>query len=183
MYSSDASKDAPRCAAPQSSSLEEKTARAIASGKLDDWEEPFCRSQLARLEAGRELTDPQREKLQEILGAQGGAKTAAAVNVPTAAAQRVKLSEDLEHDEAVLRDRIEGGGHVPPQLVLTCARRRERLKLATPDWLQPLVAEAVAAEKKTAQPKRKKLSQREVEARLKKIADQSKDDDAAEAVA
>jgi hypothetical protein len=170
MHPVDATRDAASAAAQDHESLEDRTARALASGKLNAWEEKFCRSKMSQLAAGRELKGDQLPKLLEILGGLSG-PPAVAVNVPSAATQAKKSAADLVHDEDLLRERVESKGYVPPELVEKCVRVRGRIGEEVPAWLAELAANAP----KKKEPKRLKLTARAVEKRLKNIAAQSRD--------
>lgn len=181
MHPDDVAKDAHTERAPGITlSLEERAARALASGKLNEWEEGFTRSKLAQIRDGRELTAAQLDKLQDILDTLGDVRPDQQVNVPSAAEQFAKLKADLAHDEAVLQERIEADAYVPLDLAARCERRRQRLGLDVPAWLHELGERHRAS---TVQPQRMKLTAREVEKRLKRLATQGGNAEDGEAVA
>lgn len=175
MYSDDASNDAAR-EQPLGKTLVERIEAAITSKRLNSWEDPFCRSKLVLLNNGGKLSGPMRAKLMEILAkVEDDGEEATAVNVPTRETQDAKAKADLDHDEELLQERVEDGGHVPPEVVRRCMRRRERLGMGIPPWLGEL-AEAHPVRRQEIE--RKKLSARDVNARLRAFAGKGGDADA-----
>lgn len=175
MYSSDASNDA-ASPQPHELTLSGRVERALTSKRLTSWEDTFARSKLVLLNNGGKLSDPMRAKLMEILAkVEGDGSEPTAVNVPTKADQDAKTREDLGHDEELLQERVEEGGHIPPAVVRRCMRRRERLEMGIPPWLGELAEKHPMQQQEI---KRKKLSGRQVDARLRAFAGQGGDAEA-----
>ncbi|KKN85986.1 hypothetical protein LCGC14_0273980 [marine sediment metagenome] len=178
MHPVDASSDAASPPRPKSS-IQEKAAKLLDSGRATAWEEKFLRSQLSKLAAGKPLSV---DKLIEVLDEHGEIREAKSVNVPSVADQERQMRETLKHDEGLLKERTADDGHIPPDIVAACIRKRNRLALVVPPWLSEM-SEKHPVEQ--TEPRRRKLTSREVDSRLGKIAkaaDDAEKDSASQSV-
>lgn len=117
-----------------SDGLLQRVADVLLLPGLKDWEEGFLKELRRRLVAGESVSDDQVRKLGEIEHerAQRPEDARPTPNVPTSDQAAAKLREELAHAEQCVRERVEDGEPVTPQLQKRLDYLRKRVSDLAP---------------------------------------------------